>query len=452
LHQTKILPGGVSVRNSIRKSWLVFCAALLFSVSASFAETIELTLDDAIELAIKNSDEVKIRQLALSSSSKDLKAAKASYYPDVAVSSSYSHSFTENDQAAVFGSHDSDQLDLSLDLNQTIYTFGGLKASVEAAQRSGDIAKLDLEEAKRGIAVEIQRSFYGYLLAREMFAVKEESLRYKEEALEVARIRYDTGLTTRREVLQAESDLKSFVPELISARNDIELSLLTLRDILGIEDRADVVIKGELDVSDAQLDRERLLQEAIDQNSSLERQKMSIALQKVQGEIVRAGRLPVISGFAGASLQNGFDIGGGECIGGEWDTTISAGIRIRMDLSSLFPWSADTADMEKNSIELEKMNTELKSLRDSIRLNVESILLGLSEGSAKMEAGEKALELAKELFLVSKESYENGLISSMEYEDAQLQLKDAKLEFLTYIYNYRMSLCDLMDAIGKDQI
>lgn len=429
--------------------FLILFAVLLASVPASFAETIELTLDDAVALGLKNSADVKAKQLAVSSSNKDVKAAKAAYYPCLSVGSDYSHRFTDG---GVVGTSPPDQLGLSLELSQTIYTFGRLNAAVDAAEKNSSLAKMELDEEKRGLAVEIQRAFYSYLLAREVLAAKEESLRYKEEALEVAAIRYEAGLAKRRDLLQAESDLMGFVPETISAQNDVEYALLSLRDILRVEGETDVLIKGELDLPDVRLDREKLIQEALEKNSSIEQHEIGVALQEVQGDLAKTERLPVVSGFASASLSNGFDIGGGEFIGNDWDSTISAGIKIQMDLSSLFPWSKETADVEKNAIVLERMNTELESIRNTVTLNVESILLDLSEGQAKIEAGRKALELADELFLSSKQMYKNGLITGLEYKDAQIGLKDSAVGYLTYIYNYWMSLFELMDAVGADRI
>ena len=314
------------------------------------------------------------------------------------------------------------------------------------------LSESGLDEAERSLSVEIQRAFYGYLLTREVLAVKEETSRYKEEALSVAQTRYDVGLTTRREVLQAESDLMGFVPEFLSAKNEVDYAIMSLKNILGIESVDDVVIIGELDLPDAVFDRNALIETALDKNSIIAQYEIRVALQEVKERLAKQQQLPSISGFVNLSLDNGFDIGGGSVMSGEWDTTVSAGIRVQMDFSSLFPWSADTADIEKSGIELVKIGIELDRMRDSVTLQLESVLLDLDEGRAKIEAGEKALELSEELFFSSRDMYENGLITGLEYKDAQITLKDSKISYLTYIYDCRMSLYDLMDAIGTDRI
>lgn len=425
---------------------------LVLVSSISFAEEISLTLEEAIAAGLENSLAVKSKRLAVSAAGKDVASAYSAYYPGIDISAGYTGRFDENARNASTSLSDPDKLDLSIELVQPIYTFGRLNASVEAAKKAEELAAQTLEEQKRSLAVDIRRAFYGYLLAEETLSVKEQSLSYREEAVDIARARYDTGLATRREVLQAESDLAGFIPELISARNDVDYAILKLKDITGIDQEAAVTVRGELSVSDTLLDTATLLDEALFQNSGIRQYDINIALQKVQKTRAEAEKLPSISGFASVSLQNGFDIGGTSTLADGWDNTVSAGVKISMDLSSLFPWSGETAEVEKSGIELQRMNTERKSLKDDIRLKIESILLDLSEGEAMVRAGEKALELAQELFLSTKEMYENGLISLMDYEDAQLTLKDSRAGYLSYLYNYRMLLCDLMDAAGVDSI
>lgn len=78
------------------KTIFIIIVLMILSItcpSIEAAEKLRLTLEDAITLGIKNSLEIRAKELALSSSLKDVKAAKAGYYPGLSLSSSYSHSF-----------------------------------------------------------------------------------------------------------------------------------------------------------------------------------------------------------------------------------------------------------------------------------------------------------------------------------------------------------------------
>jgi outer membrane protein TolC len=444
------------------------CAAIIvltFALLAAFggsavasAQALTLTLEKAISIGLENSPDLKAARLAVLSSLKDVEAAKAARYPGLTLGSDYSHRFDGAAQGASDGTLSSapDRLDISLGLSQPLATFGRLGSAVKAAAGNSDIAKLDADEKKRSLTVEIQRGFYGYLLSREILSVKKETLARREEALEIARTRYEAGLSTKRDVLKAESDLKSFVPELLAAQNDLEYALLSVKNIVGIENGVDVEVVGELDVPSIRLDREKIILEALAMNSGIRRQEMSIALGKVAERLSKSEKLPSISGFVNVGFQNGFDLAAGLGASGSggtgWESALSAGVSAQVDLASLFPRSAKTAEVEKNAIDLEKMDEELRSLRDTVSLGVARALLDCSKARAQIEAGKKALELAEELYLFTKEMYENGLVSITEYGDAQIGLSDGRVGYLTYINDYRTALYDLMDAAGTDTL
>jgi HAE1 family hydrophobic/amphiphilic exporter-1 len=412
------------------------------------AQTLTLTLDMAISLGVENSPDLRAARLNLLSSQKDVKAARAARYPGLTLGSGYSRQF----DTAAGGTLSSppDLLDVSLGLSQPLVTFGRLGSAVKEAVAGSDIAKLDADETQRSLTIEIQRQFYGYLLSREILSVKKETLARREEALEVARERFGAGLCTKRDVLKAESDLKGFIPELLAAQNDNDYALLSLKNIVGIEAADDVEVVGELDVPSVSPERETIILEALAKNGDIKRQELSIAVGKAQERLAKSEKLPAVSGFVNVGLQNGFDLGAAGYRGTGWESAFSAGVSAQFGLDSLFPWSAKTAQVEKSAIDLKKMDEELSSKRDTVSLGVERVLLDLSKAKAQIDAGEKALELAEELYLASKEMYENGLVTITEYDDAQISLSDSRVGYLTYIYDYRMALYDLMDAIGTD--
>lgn len=441
------------------KTILIIIVLMILSIkcpSIEAAEKLRLTLEDAITLGIKNSLEIKAKELALSSSLKDIKAAKAGYYPGLSLSSSYSHSFkTFNAGGVSDGSLDNpDQIGLSFDLSQPLYTFGRLKTAVLEVEKNSEIARHDLNEKKRSLAVEIQRAFYGFLLASEALSVKKQTLSYKEEAVEIARARYEAGLTPRYEVLKAESELKSFIPELIEAQNEVEYALLNLKEIVGIKKDVEVEIEGRLDIPPVRLERDVLLKKALIENTDIKLAEMNLELQYIRKKLNSLDRLPEVSGNASLGLQSGFNIIEGDVrlAPGEWSSSLSTGIRIRMGLSSIFPWSKEKAEIEKSVIEIDRLQTELKALQSNVSLKIERLFLDLSKEIAKVDAGITSVKLAEELFKSSKEMFENGLISSMEYADAQIGLDESRISYLTSFYDYRISLCDLMDVIGVDHL
>lgn len=408
------------------------------------AETLTLTLEQAIDIGIRNSSAVKSARLAVQSAEEGVSSAKASNYPNVSLGSSYTHRFEKQTQGGSYLSS-SDPVSVSAELSQNITSFGQVKGSVKLAQNSVELTRLDYEEEKRSLVVDVKRAFYAYLLAKESLDVQTMTLSFKEDALRVAEERYLAGLVPDYEVLSAESDLESFKPELIEAENQLEYARLAIMDILGLEvakENFDIELIGTLEESYHDFEREDLILRALQKNFGIVASRQSISLQEVQNELTKATRRPTVSGFANYSLTSGVDPNG----------NLSAGVRMQMPISSLFSWSSESATVRQGEIDLEKLNVQLDALESTVKLQVENSLLALEKRASQIASGEKAVELALRLYNAALDRYNSGLITSLDLQDVQLNLNTAQLGYLEALYGYNTALFDLMDAVGVSSL
>jgi outer membrane protein TolC len=433
---------------------------LLFAVlGTSGAESYQFTLEEAIAYGLTNSTTIQSKQLAVAAAQADLAAAKSGYYPSVSVGANWTHLF-DNTRETSPGSgtevpfSGTDPVGVSLEIGQSVYTFGKIKNGITLAEEAVAQAALDLAEENRKTVVLIKNAFYGYLLALEVQAINRETLVSKEEALEVAQARYDAGLVADFEVLQAESDLESYKATVISSDNGVEVALLNVRNVLGIEEEEfEFELIGELEQIPVQLDREVLVQKALSGKYDLQSFRKLLDIAEAQAELDRSLRLPTLAAFANYNLQSGFDPldpeGKTEYFDADyWDGNLSVGLSLSVPISGYFPWSEESAGIRKARIEAEDQRIQYGALESSVRIAVESSILKIAEERAKIASGEKSVDLAQRLYEAAVEQYESGYISSVELKDAQLGLNGARLAYAQAIYNYNRNVLDLMDVVG----
>ena len=365
------------------------------------AETLTLTLEQAIDLGAQNSSSVKSAWLAVQSAEKSVDSVRASNYPSVSLSSRYTHLFEKQVQGGTYVSS-ADPVSVSAELNQNITSFGKIKSGVRVAEE-----------------------------------------------------RFQSGLVPDYEVLSAESDLESFKPELIEAENQLEYARLEVMDILGLEvteEGFDIELIGTLEENYHDFDREELIQRALLKNFNILVSQQSIALRKRQNELNSASKRPTISGFATYSLTSGVDTATGEPRywgKGSWDGDLSAGVLVQVPVSSLFSWSSENAGVRQGKIELEKLNVELES---TVKLQIENSLLSLEKKASQITSGKKAVKLARRLHSAALDRYNNGLITSLDLQDVQLNLNKAQLGYLEALHGYNAALFDLMDIAGLSNL
>jgi outer membrane protein TolC len=410
---------------------------LLTMFATANGETYRFTLEEAIGYGLANSTTIQSKRLAVAAAQADLVAAKAGYYPSVSAVASWTHLFEQPRFGTLYQSG-SDPIGASLEVGQSVYTFGKLKNGIKLAEEAVAQAALDLAEENRKTVVLIKNAFYGYLLALEVQAINQETLGSKEDALEVARQRYDAGLVADFEVLRAESDLESFKATVISADNGVAIALLNVRNVLGIEEESfEFELVGELEQIPVQIDREALIQKALSGKYDLQSFRKLLDITEAQNELNRSLRLPTLVAWANYSVKSGVDFDSGEN-DYSWDAW-------GFDKGGL---TMGSAGIKKAQIQAEDRRLQYGALESSIRIAVESSILKIAEEQAKIASGEKSVELAQRLYEAAVEQYESGYISSVELKDAQLGLNGAKLAYAQAIYNYNRNVFDLMDVVG----
>ncbi len=427
---------------------------LLGSAPTVHADSIKLTLEEAIGLGLANSTMIKSKTLSVLKARAELQAARSGYFPDLSAGAAYTHLF-ENDPSASGYMKGSDPVSFSLDVSQTVFTFGKIKNSVHMAREGLKSAELNLMEEKRDLIIQIKRAFYGYILAEEVVKINEATLASRKDALDVAQKKYKAGISSDFEVLQKEADVEAFKPSVISSQNQVKIALLTVKDLLGIEgdDDTEIELIGTLETEYFDFQKEELVRTALANKYDIKNLQHTRRLLEIQKKLNRAARLPNVAAFLGYSLDSGFDRATGKSkYSGEdaWDGKLAGGVTVQIPVSSFFPWSEESANIKKSALDIEDLNLSYDSLVSSTKTRIESILLTLEEEKLKIASGEKGLELSKRLYNSATEQYARGLISSIELKDAELGLNSAQLTYIEAVFNHKMALIDLMDAIGVD--
>ncbi len=288
-----------------------------------------------------------------------------------------------------------------------------------------------------------------------MLKVQGETFDFRKERLEIARKRFSAGLVPDYEVLSAETDVESFRPDLISAANQVEFALLAVKDLLNVQDEEgfDLKLIGDLRVTEINLKKDELIELAMKNQYALRQYRKNLRLMEISKHITKNQKLPVVRGFIQYQAQSGYDSATGKAkyMGEDsWDGDFTAGVSLQWQLSGLFPWSKENADIVKESLDLEEMRLGLQSLESSVRLNIENLLLQKEEEQAKIASRKKGVELATKLYGSARERYAKGLISSTELNESLITMNTAQLGYLESIYNYMEAQFDLMNAVGVD--
>ena len=82
---------------------------------------------------------------------------------------------------------------IALEVRQSLYSGGGVKAALDAQRLVRESSLLELQAVINDALLQVRTRFYDVLLAREQITVQEENVRLLTEQLQTARDRFDAG-------------------------------------------------------------------------------------------------------------------------------------------------------------------------------------------------------------------------------------------------------------------
>lgn len=384
-----------------------------------------MSLQDAINLAIRNNTSVRLSELDLRRAQENIRQARAGILPQI----SLSYNFTHLDQSLAFGFTPRNRHSYTLELTQNIFNmavFEGLKL----AREQEELQKLIYEDVVKSIELQTKQLFYALLYKKKLVELYEENLRYWEENYRQVEGKFQAGVLPKVELMRAKAQLESARAQLESAKADYLKSLESFKAFLRYDQ--DLVPEGELqEVQPPQLDYSKALEE---NNSTLRVARANLRVYERLVEVQKAQYYPSLQAFVnyqGSTVRSG---GGTEFIDG-----YSVGVRFGYNL---FDGFARESKIAQAKIDLQKQRENLLDLGYNLRAQLKSVLLELQALQAQLTAVKASLESAEESLRLSTERYRYGVAS-------QLEVLDARNNYNNALLNYYLTLLQLNSALAQ---
>jgi outer membrane protein len=198
-------PDLIQARNDLRLSreslanLLSFPSASLKLEDELCFEPLKITLEEAIDKALKERSDLKSLKLQKEISKVALKLAEVQNKPTLALVGNYQY---ENPSEG----EDKWGEEWNLNLVLSIPLFDGWANRARVAQRRSQIKQinLSLQGLEAGINLEVKKGFWDLEASEGRIYAQEKNIEQAEEALSIAEVRYRSGAITNLEILDAQ--------------------------------------------------------------------------------------------------------------------------------------------------------------------------------------------------------------------------------------------------------
>lgn len=393
----------------------------------------DLTLEQAIDLSLSNSKEMKISEKNLDISKLNVNKAIKNALPSVTYAGAYTvgeherQILTQSERDRVNKKRGYTQ---NLKLTQPLFTGGAVTAGIKGAKAYENIASYSYLQSKIQNRLDTIKIFSDIINAERNL----EALKYSEGVLlkryQKQEEQLKLRLITKTDVLQTEYSIEDIRAQMINIKNVIDTNMEKLYIRTGIN-------KSE-PLNLIPFDIPNNFSEKINLNSDLKQainESLSAKLAEEQVKVASATRmaavgdlLPKVNAFAsyGTGERTTFERSYKD---GEW----TGGIEVSW---KVFSFGSDLDNYRVAKLQEEQEELKETSTKENIEINVRGAYLNVLSLEKQIASQSKALEAAKVNFELNQEKYDAGLISTVDYLDFENTYRRARIAYNKVLLDY----------------
>jgi len=427
-------------------------------VSFSFAllaqnNTTVLTMDDAINLALEKNSELKIAKMEVEKSEQKLREARSGLFPKLDLSGQYQRYI---DKPVIFlppGSPLGRTLVIGSDnsylaaaqLSMPLFALP-LYEGIGLASDALDIAEQNYISVKNKIVGDVKKSFLSVILTRETKDVMQQSLKNAEDNFENIKRLNSAGTLSDYDVLRAEVQVENLKPVVLQMENNYKLSLEALKVAIGLDANQNIDVVGEMEFDESyRIPTEaEVIEELIQNNPTLAILEKQVKLNDRNVSLEQAAYFPSLAGFGNYQYQtqaNDFKFSDYN-----WVKTFVLGLQLQIPIFNGFKTQSRVNQAE---IGLNQAVEQKRNLTEAIKTQALSVLYRVQQAVKRIEGQNKTVRTAQEGYEIAKRRLENNVGTQLEVNDAELALRQAKLNRLQAIYDFKVAEADLETVLGR---
>lgn len=418
--------------NSIKP--LLFCCWLIgfypFSLIAQTGD--KLSLQQAIEIAMKNNPGIQRAQLEIEAARARILQAEAIPEPEIGFSWSEVPSdlnFTEAGEN-------------SIGLVQTLEFPGKRQARRRVARQELLIARENLAREELSLTTAVKKAYSRALLNRALVVSMERIIELLRQFQEMAIVRYRAQLVPFLEVLRARVELAKAQNQLLEIQREASHSLIELNRLLGRDANTPITLSDQLQYQPFVQSLADFLMDLNRRRPSLRRAAVSIEQERSRLGLARKSYLPNFSiGIFNQALkeQPPFDANQfyGTSVSGYWQFELGLSI-------PLWFWKGPRGEVQQAQANLAIATIDQQA-------QTQNVIAAVTQAYQQIKAAESQVQMFQGSLLQDIEDelqaginlYRNNQLEALSLIDIYRTYIDTQMEYYRALFNFNIAVIEL---------
>lgn len=425
----------------IRSTVACTAAVVFFAVGGSPSLAQEparvVTLDEAVELALRADPSAVAAVGAEATSRSQLRQAWAAYLPTVSLGSNYGNSSNQRfDQAT--GRLVSESYSAQITAGYDLFTGGRRILQQRAARAELTAATAESRAQRFQTILNTERTFYAAAAGDELVGAARQRLERARQQLEFAETRLQVGTATRSDVLRAELEVGNAELAVIDAESARRSARLDLGRAIGVDD--------EVQPSAGALPEEAPRLPEVEELARLaEREAPSAVAARSAEDASRAVSLAAVTSYLPTIRATG---------GYDWQAVEfpprdqSWSLRITASLP-VFNGLQREHTVTQARISARVAEARARDAAIAVRIAAEDAARELGSAERRVEIARRSVELAEEDLRVQEERYQLGNATILDLQASQLALAEAEVAWVEARQALATAIGQLEAVLGR---
>ena len=436
-------------------------------------ERLVLTVDDAVNYALKNNQSLKSAAIDLEIKKRANSNSWNTFLPTVGVSGTAARTTdidstlqsangslqmknligTLHPEAKIPASslyEDEEKLHWAVVGNVGVsWAFNlAMVSQIQIAKKQYESGLISYDTSCTKMEMNIRKLFYGLLIQQENLKINKDSLANAKARYEQAEINYRNGLTPELQVLNSQVTYENKKPDVLKAENQLSQSFDTFAFLLGLPYGTKIELKGDINPEDVIVDASELVNDYISSSNEILSMKKTIEIAKLG---LNAKKLSVFT----PSLAVNYSYNPLFYSFGEWksgsDISDNGSLSLTIafsDVLSWLPWSSASQGIKDIKQQIAQAELGYEQLVNNAEVEIHKLVDNLEVAKVNIQSMEANVALAQKAYTSTLRAFNNGTQEWLSVRESDASLQQARLGLMNEKFNYISAVLDLEEKLN----
>ncbi|RYG08545.1 MAG: TolC family protein, partial [Chitinophagaceae bacterium] len=413
----------------IPKSIRLMLAASLIPAALFAQSTKELNINQAIELGIANSKNLKLSQNKIDQAVAQLEVVKDNVLPTANASFLYNHAEIPTTTFTLPGGGSSLQLPKRADafvgtaaVQELVYGGGKLKYAKESTKLLADVARLDAEKSKEEITYAVISTYYALYKVSQSRKVVDQNLESIAAQIKQAQRFFEQGIVTKNDVLRFQLQQANVTLTQMDIESNRKVINYNLDILLGLPEDTEVKITDPTLGLKGANSLNEYIGMAMANRQELKQLDVQNKVADFNIKTIKANTLPTVG--IGANLYYINPSGNFIPPANQYLMPITLGATVSWNIGSL--WT-NKNKVSEAKIQQSEITIQKDILSDQVKTDINKNFQGYQVAMNKIQVLETSIAQATENDKLLASKYKNNVASVTDRIDAETLLYQAKI-------------------------